>query len=132
MSFLIDTDICSAHLRGDASVTGRFLQYTGQLHVSVISIAELSSWVYRKNTPDRFLLGYTTMIAEFHALTIDQEVAGRCGKIAAELSDSGKPIGLPDLLIAATALTFNLTLVTHNARDFGRIPNLRLQDWISS
>jgi predicted nucleic acid-binding protein len=41
MSFLIDTDIASAHLRDNRVVTGRFLQYTGQLYISTVSLAEL-------------------------------------------------------------------------------------------
>ena len=45
MSFLLDTDICSAHLRGDRKVFSKFVQYSGQLHVSVITAGELYSWV---------------------------------------------------------------------------------------
>jgi predicted nucleic acid-binding protein len=41
MPFLIDTDICSAHLRGSAKVTSRFLQHTGQLNLSVVTVGEL-------------------------------------------------------------------------------------------
>jgi predicted nucleic acid-binding protein len=43
MSFLLDTDICSAYLRQDRNVEGRFLQYGGQLYVSVITVGELFS-----------------------------------------------------------------------------------------
>ena len=45
------------------------------------------------------------------------------------LEKSGKPIGPLDLQIAACALAHNLILVTHNMREFGRIPNLQLEDW---
>ena len=44
MSFLVDTDICSAHLKDVGRVTSRFLQYTGRVHVSVVTVAELYSW----------------------------------------------------------------------------------------
>lgn len=130
MAFLIDTDTCSAHLRGHGTVAGRFLQYTGRLYISVVSIAELTRWINSRNTPARFLSGYTSMIGEFDILDVDRSVAELCGNIAAQLSEAGKPPALPDMLIAATALIHDLTLVRHNVRDFQRVPGLRLQDWI--
>lgn len=51
------------------------------------------------------------------------------GKIRAELEQVGMPIGPLDLQIAAIALAHQLTLVTHNIREFSRIPQLRLEDW---
>lgn len=47
MSFVVDTDICSAHLKDHAAVTKRFLQYTGGLYISTVTLAELYAWVYR-------------------------------------------------------------------------------------
>ena len=54
MSYLVDTDIISAHLRGVGAITNRFLQYSGRLHVSVVTIAELKVWVLRKQTALRY------------------------------------------------------------------------------
>lgn len=45
--------------------------------------------------------------------------------------DAGKPAPGMDLLIAATALVHNLTLVTHNVPDFANIPDLRVVDWLN-
>ena len=47
MSYLLDADICSAHLRNVGSVTGRLLQYTGRLNISVITLGKLLSWTLR-------------------------------------------------------------------------------------
>ena len=44
MSFLLDTDICSAYLKGDRLVWKRFLQYSGGLHVSTVTVGELFTW----------------------------------------------------------------------------------------
>jgi tRNA(fMet)-specific endonuclease VapC len=44
MSFLLDTDICSAHLKTPGLLTGRLLQYMGRLHVSAITMSELYDW----------------------------------------------------------------------------------------
>jgi predicted nucleic acid-binding protein len=70
MSFLIDTDIASAHLRGAHDMTAKFLQYMGQLHISAVSVAELKSWVYRNNTPARFRQGLNDMLADFAILSV--------------------------------------------------------------
>jgi tRNA(fMet)-specific endonuclease VapC len=45
------------------------------------------------------------------------------------LAAAGTPIGILDILIASQALSRDLTLVTHNLRDFQRIPGLKLEDW---
>ena len=46
MSFLLDTDMCSAYLRGSRVVQNRFLQYLGQLHLSTICLGELYTWAF--------------------------------------------------------------------------------------
>lgn len=53
----------------------------------------------------------------------------RTGALRASLSAAGRPIGPNDLLIAATALVHNLTLVTHNLREFSRVTGLKVEDW---
>ncbi len=51
MNFLLDTDICSAHLKVPGLLTGRFLQYMGRLHVSTITMSELYDWALRAMPP---------------------------------------------------------------------------------
>jgi tRNA(fMet)-specific endonuclease VapC len=51
MSFLIDTDTCSAHLKQKGVIMNRFLQYTGGLHLSTVTLGELYAWVLRANAP---------------------------------------------------------------------------------
>jgi tRNA(fMet)-specific endonuclease VapC len=131
MSFLIDTDICSAHLRGAPSVTSRFLQHSGRLYVSTVCIAELNTWLYRKNTPIRFREGFSAMMRDFTVLPVDETVAELFGKLGAQLADLGISVSTPDLLIASTAMTHDLTLVTHNTRHFERIPGLLKVDWLA-
>ena len=48
----------------------------------------------------------------------------------AGLEASGKPVGPLDTLIAAHALSLDLTLVTHNTREFSRVPRLRVESWV--
>nr|WP_233258286.1 PIN domain-containing protein [[Phormidium] sp. ETS-05] len=51
------------------------------------------------------------------------------GRIRSQLESQGTPIGSYDLQIAAIALAHNLTLVTHNSREFSRVEGLRWEDW---
>lgn len=57
MSFLVDTDVVSAHRRGHARVTSRFTQYNGRLHLSTVTVAELKTWLYRRKTPAKYGAG---------------------------------------------------------------------------
>jgi tRNA(fMet)-specific endonuclease VapC len=52
----------------------------------------------------------------------------QAGLIHLDLERSGRPVGPNDLLIAATARAYDLVVVTHNTREFGRIPGLRTED----
>lgn len=122
MSFLIDTDIASAHLRGIREVTAKFLLYAGQLHISAVSVAEMKTWVYRSNTPSRFRHGLDHLLADMRIVDVNETVADKAGKVGAGLFDAGRPMATPDLLIGATALVHDLTVVTHNTSDFNIVP----------
>jgi tRNA(fMet)-specific endonuclease VapC len=67
---------------------------------------------------------------EFVVLEFDREDARRSGEIRALLSAKGMPIGPYDVLIAGQAVARNLILVTHNTREFKRVPGLRIEDWL--
>jgi len=62
-------------------------------------------------------------------LAFEEEDAKIAGKLRAEIEAAGKPIGAYDLLIAAQAMRHELILVTAKAREFGRIKQLRWEDW---
>jgi tRNA(fMet)-specific endonuclease VapC len=63
------------------------------------------------------------------SLPFDGKAAKICGEIRVTLQAAGTTIGAYDLQIGAIALANNLTLVTHNTREFQRIPGLQLEDW---
>jgi tRNA(fMet)-specific endonuclease VapC len=60
----------------------------------------------------------------------DEDAAVSYGNIRATLEKKGEIIGSNDLLIAAHALAHNKILVTNNIREFSRVPNLILENWI--
>ena len=130
MSFLLDTDICSAHLKGDRRLGDRFVQFGGRLHVSAVSVGELYSWVLRgKASPGREQ-GLLDLLSGVTVLDVDHDVARKFGEVRAKLLDQGRPVPGMDLLIAATALAHGLTVVTHNTRDFAIVPGLTVADWL--
>ena len=67
--------------------------------------------------------------SRYVSLPFDDRAAAEYGKLRAHLGAIGQLIGPNDLLIAATALANGVTLVTHNTREFSRVPALVLEDW---
>ena len=132
MSFLLDTDICSAHLKEKGSLTHKFLQHLGNLHISAITAGELFTWACRAKAPPERLRGLLDFLGDVNVLHVNEAVARKFGEMRAALLDVGKTVPQMDLLIASTALTEGLTLVTHNVSDYVNVPDLRLDDWLAS
>jgi predicted nucleic acid-binding protein len=131
MSFLLDSDTCSAYLRRNAFIESRFLQYGGRLHVSVITSGELLAWGFRSAAPPSRLATVKKLLGIVRIHDIENTVIERWALIRAYQLDIGKQSPRLDLLIAATALVHNLTLVTHNTKDFANIPSLQIADWLA-
>ena len=130
MSFLLDTDICSAHFKGDRQVWQKAMQHGGQLNISAITVGELSTWASRQGVSAKRRQVLKDFLKIVNVLDVAQIVGEKIEKIRAAMIDTGQRPPDFDLLIAATALVHNLTLVTHNTKDFTNIAGLRLDDWI--
>ena len=132
MSFLLDTDICSAYLKGDRQLWQRFTQYGGRLHVSAITVGELYTWGLRASTSPKRLSALLDFLNDVTVEEVTIVVGRKFGELRAGLLDTGQGTPDMDLWIAATALVHDLTLVTHNVKDFANLPGLRVEDWLSS
>ena len=108
---LVDTDILIDHLRG----VRRFEPGTDVVRYSVVTRAEL--YAGRGTEEGRV----DTLLAPFDELAVDRTVAERAGRLRREHG-----LRLPDALIAATALEFDLRLLTRNRRDFESVSGLSL------
>ena len=75
------------------------------------------------------LSAFDELSAACGRLDFDAEAADHAARIRLQLESIGTPIGLADLLIAATARRHGCTLVTHNTGEFSRVPGLLLEDW---
>jgi predicted nucleic acid-binding protein len=129
MSFLVDTDICSAYLKNDRMVAGKVLLHFGSLHVSVVTVGELLTWALRAKAPAARLQGVQDFLKAATVLDVTRAVAEKFGELRAGLLDQGLVVGEMDLLNAAVALIHNLTLVTHNVADYVNVPGLSVVDW---
>jgi len=130
VSFLVDTDICSAFLKGDRLVWKRFMQYTGGLHVSTVTVGELFTWVLRAKASPTRLQGLLDLLKDMTVQEVTLDVARKFGEVRAHLLDQGLAAPEMDLLIASTALIHGLTMVTHNVTDYANIPGLTVVDWL--
>jgi tRNA(fMet)-specific endonuclease VapC len=79
MSFLLDTDICSAFLKGDRKVANRFIQYGGRLHVSTVTVGELFSGLLRARSSPRLLADLFDMLKNQTILDVTYDVAYQFG-----------------------------------------------------
>ena len=87
MSFLVDTDICSAYLKGDRRVWNRFMQYSGGLHVSAVTVGELFTWALRAKASPARLQGLLDLLRDVTVLEITLDVARKFGEVRAGLLD---------------------------------------------
>ncbi len=135
--YLLDTDHCIAHLEAanpaHAAVTTRIAATSARdLRISVFTAMELAESPWHCQTAagyhlDRIALH--TFLAWVPVLGPTHFTVEEFGRLRAMLRQQNQLIGDMDTAIAATALTYRLTLVTHNTRHFSRIPGLRLEDW---
>jgi tRNA(fMet)-specific endonuclease VapC len=79
--------------------------------------------------PERNFALQQAFLEQFISLPFDDLAATTFGVIRVQLETRGIPIGVYDLQIAAIALANNLTLVTHNTREFRRVDGLQVEDW---
>jgi tRNA(fMet)-specific endonuclease VapC len=135
--YLLDTNVCAMYLNGrSASVRDRILSTpSDEMAICSVVKAELFYGAMRSNNPTRTLERQQNFLGRFVSLPFGDEAALIGGQVRAHLARAGTPIGSYDLLIAAiaphqeSALANNLTLVTHNTREFERVEGLQLEDW---
>lgn len=131
MRFMLDTDICIYVIRQrPPSVLERFLSCpVGDIGISVITLAELEYGASKSSRPAQNRDALEQFVRPLDVVTFDRSATIAYGKVRASLEEKGQSIGSMDLLIAAHALGLGVRLVTNNAREFKRIPGLRLENW---
>lgn len=129
--YLLDTNVCIRLLTGRSSRLVRRLRQVRPSRIALCSVvkAELTFGARKSRDVAANMRSLRRFFEPFPSHPFDDRCAELYGSLRAELELSGTPIGNNDLLIAATALAHDLTLVTHNTREFSSVVGLELEDW---
>jgi tRNA(fMet)-specific endonuclease VapC len=127
--YMLDTDMVSFALRGIGRVGAELLMRApSEVCISAVTLAELRYGADHRQS--RKLHGLIdSFTASVIVMPFDEAAATAFGKAAAELARAGTPIGELDTMIAAHALSLDLTLVTNNTKHFNRVSRLRIENW---
>ena len=132
MRYMLDTNTCIYIIkRAPEHVYKRFKTHRiGDIGVSAITYCELQFGVANSAKPDENQLALTEFLGPLEVLDFPSAAAPLYGRIRAQLQRAGTPIGNYDLLIAAHACHAGCTMVTNNVKEFKRVPNLKIENWI--
>ncbi len=134
MEYMLDTDICIYLIRKKpASVIKKLNSLPNEaIGLSIISIFELQFGVEKSQHHKQSQTALTHFREPIqHILTVDRQVAERAAMIRAELQKKGTPIASYDVLIAATALTQDVILVSNKPKEFEHVEGLMLENWVN-
>lgn len=131
--YMLDTDICIYVLKNHSDKLRHKFKVTKDICISSVTYAELCFGIengrtHLKAEQWRQLEVFTQRLL---VVSLDENSGKYYGSIRAQLKKDGTPIGNNDLFIAAHALSTNAVLVTNNVREFNRVPNLVVENWVA-
>ena len=132
MRYLLDTNICIYIInRKPAAVIERFRGFPlGDIGISSITAAELAFGVTKTGSV-RNRTALEKFLAPLEIVAFSADAIWRYGQLRTGLERAGTPIGALDTLIAAHAVSLNVTLVSNNLREFQRVDGLRCENWVA-
>ncbi|SFG34910.1 tRNA(fMet)-specific endonuclease VapC [Desulfotomaculum arcticum] len=132
MQFMLDTNICIYIIKKKPRKVFDTLKKLkiGVVCISAITLAELEYGAEKSQHRERNKIALAGFLTPLEILPFSDKSAVKFGEIRATLEKKGQVIGAYDLLIGAHALSENLTLVTNNTKEFSRIPNISLENWV--
>jgi len=130
LKYMLDTNACIAAInRSSERVIERILeQHSEDIVTSVVCAAELRYGAEKSAKREQALGKLQLFLSSIRTIPLDVPMLGFYGRLRADLSRKGRPIGPLDTLIAAHALSLDLTLVTSNSKEFRRVKGLRVED----
>ncbi|MDR3073106.1 MAG: type II toxin-antitoxin system VapC family toxin [Deltaproteobacteria bacterium] len=132
MRILLDTNICIYLIKNNPpEIRKYFYQYSpGDIAIASISVAELRYGVEKSTAKEKNARALEAFLLPLEILSFDDKAAFAYGRIRAYLEQQGESIGGMDMLIAAQALSCNCRVITHNLKEFRRIPGLQCATWV--
>jgi len=133
MRYMLDTNICIYLIkRQPREVIEKFQGIApGEIAISSVTVAEMMYGVAKSQHKDKNKSALESFLAPLEIVDFDFKAAQHYGTVRAYLEKMGTPIGAYDLMIAAHALSLGLVLVTNNKREFQRIPDLIVENWVN-
>ena len=131
MRYLLDTNVIIFALKdaqGRSALRIGKTPHDDMMTCSVVE-AELYHGATKYGHPTKRKAVLDAFLKPFLTLPFDAACVPHYAAIRDHLERRGETIGGNDMMIAAIALTHDLTVVTNNCQEFGRVPNLRVEDW---
>ncbi len=132
--YLLDTNIVSELIKNPQGVVAEKILSSGleiQCCTSIIVACELRYGAAQKQSP-KLSFNVEQVLDSLPILPLEQSIDKVYAQIRANLETRGLPIGQYDLLIAAHALSLDLTVITANEREFTCVENLTVENWLTS
>jgi len=132
MKYMLDTNICIYLIKQQPrQMIDKFQGIApGEITISTVTVAEMMYGVGKSQHKEKNKAALESFLAPLEIVDFNFRAAQHYGVVRAYLEKKGKPIGAYDLMIAAHALSLGLVLVTNNEREFQRIPDLIVENWI--
>ncbi len=129
--YMLDTNMCIYLMKSQPEeVARRFAQcYVGDVVMSAITYAELEYGVSVSANPERERGNLAELVKDIQVVSFDAAAGAAYGPVRLATRDSRK--GHLDKLIAAHAVSLNVTLVTNNPKDFARYPGVAAENWLA-
>lgn len=130
--YLLDTNICIYLMKNTYPVlTERVLSCNpSDLLVSSVTVFELEYSAAKSNWGDKTRQKLAMFLSPFTIIPFTTDDAVTAGRIRGYLDKQGMPIGPYNIQIAAQGLSREVTVITHNTNEFGRVPGLKQDDWV--
>lgn len=130
--YLLDTNVVSALVRDPHGPIAERIARVGEQNVctSIVVTAELQFGARKSGSP-RLQEQLEKVLAAMDIQPLEPPVDAEYAVVRHELEGAGTPIGPNDLLIAAHARTLGLTVVTANTREFARVPEIAVENWLA-
>ncbi len=132
MKHMLDTNICIYLIKKKPPEVLIRLKKTrlSEIGISSITLSELEYGVEKSERRHQNKAALAEFVAPLEVFPYDDLAAARYGHLRSFLEKQGKTLGALDMLIAAHALALQLTLVTNNVREFNRVPELKIENWV--
>ena len=131
MRYLLDSNILIFVIKDPECPAASRLKEIDVAEIAICSVVEgeLYHGAKKYGNPAKRTATLDELLAPYTSLPFDSASVPQYAKIRDLLERRGRVIGGNDMMIAAIALTHDLTVVTNNCQEFGRVPNLRVEDW---